>query len=149
LKFLSIAYFVFLLTPTFSQNVENTIFIGSSVGLYNYSHVRIGATQYLRDKKYLIELSYNTDLTDHLLQLKVGFRLFRIDKVGLRTYVYFPPYMNLSIIDGKYNTPFCFEVIKDRIFKKEYLSTGINIDIFKDRVVPQIRFTANLFSWKK
>lgn len=130
--------------------VENKIFIGAEVGLYNYTHIRVDIEQHLLDGKYLLQLGYATDLFEHLLQLKLGFRIFRLKKSNIRFYVYLPPYLNYNFQQRKYNTPFGFELMKDfNLSKHHTLYCGINTDIFKDKIVPQIRFRIKLFSWKE
>lgn len=96
-----------------------------------------------------MELSYNTDLTDNLLQLKVGFRLFQLKKSKISFYAYLPPYLNLNLNEWRYNTPFCFEIFKDNLLGLSWMNTSINVDIFENKVVPQIRFTIIPFRVKQ
>lgn len=146
-----ILFIAFLLFPILLQSqVENKIFIGAGIGTHNYSQVRIDAEQHLVDGKYIMNLGFATDLNDHLIQLRIGFRLFKIPSWKTRFYLYMPPYMNFNIRERRYNTPFCVELMKDwRIGNKFTLYSSINTDIFSDHVVPQVRVRMKVVSWKR
>lgn len=132
-----------------SSQVENKFFIGGSLGTKDYHFIRAELEQHLLDGKYILGLGYATNIDEHFLQLKLGFRLFRLKEPRLRMYVYLPPYLNLNLTAGKYNTPFAFEVIKDfTLWKQLELSGSIHTDIFTDYAVPQLKVRFQIFSWK-
>ena len=138
-----------LLSLSCRSQVENKFYLGGSLGTKDYHFLRAELEQHLLDGKYILGLGYATDLDEHFLQLKLGFRLFRIKEPRLRMYVYLPPYLNLNLTKGKYNTPFAFEIIKDFTFWKSVeLSGSIHTDIFTDYAVPQLKLRMQIFSWK-
>lgn len=145
-----ITILLFLFIPfAGSTQIENKAFIGGSIGIKNYHNFRFDVEQHLLDGKYFLGLGYATDINDHLIQLKVGFRLFNLKEPRLRMYVYLPPYLNLNLRTGEYNTPFAFEVLKDfEIWKRIKMSGSIHTDIFRDYAIPQLRIRVQLFSWK-
>lgn len=125
-----------LISSSLFCQVTNKVYIGGSIGTKNYNLVHIGIEQHLLDSRYVLGIGYATNFKDHLLQLKLGWRLFRIKKYNVRTYIYLPPYLNLNLKTGGYNTPFAFEIIKDFKWKFLEVSGSINTDIFSDYAIP-------------
>lgn len=60
-----------------------------------------------------------------------------------RWYLYFP-YLNWSFTKGGYNTPFCTEIF----YGRRQFQGSVNFDIYKNAVIPSVRFRCRLVKFK-
>ncbi len=115
--------FLLVFTPFL---LKSQVYLGFSKGTHNQNYLRIHIEQKVSFTR--IEVSYLTDFNEQYIQVKEGFG-GEIGKWGFYGYI---PFMNFSVKERKFNTPFSFEV-----FYSDYAS--LNFDIYKDVTIPSIR----------
>ena len=113
------------LVPFFSYS---QLYITPSFGTQEEQYIR--AELEIRESFIILQGSYQTNLKDKSnIQCKFGFG-YNYNNFGMYVYL---PYLNYSIKETGYSTPFCAE-----LFYKRALS--LNLDVYKNTIVPSFRF---------
>lgn len=84
----------------------------------------------LKESFVILQGSYQTNFTDNNFQLKMGF-----GHRGKVSYYVYLPYLNLRVSGEdkwKYQTPLSGEIF--------WKSLSLNIDTYKDKIIPSLRF---------
>lgn len=124
---------LFFISPSilFGQPPSTNLYGGLNMGLKK--QVYLNTTLEHKDQYMLVQISYLGNFySEDFLNLKMGFRVLNLKKNQIEWYLY-APYLNFSIREKAYNTPFSTE-----LFYKETLS--LNFDVYKNGVYPSFRW---------
>lgn len=127
---------------------DHSTYITASIGAYGENYFRVEHD--IIDEWIMAQMSILAGPNATGLQMKVGICKTWVIKRGetgkahiLRWYAYLPV-LNYSISEGGYNTPLSTEVFYGR---KQY-QWSLNFDIYRDVVVPSVRFRCRLFHFR-
>lgn len=132
--------YLLLLFPTFAfgQLADNynedqySTYITPSVGTQGETYLRAEIENTLAFG--MMQASVQTNIERTNLQLKLGFGWNQKD---WRLYI-FMPYLNYSVDERRYNTPFCAEGFWNP--RSRWVpQIALNIDVYKNSVVPSLR----------
>lgn len=127
---------------------DHSTYITASIGAYGENYFRVEHD--IIDEWIMAQMSILAGPNATGLQMKAGVcKTWVLDskKYGvyhvIRWYAYLPM-LNYSISEGGYNTPLSTEIFYGR---KQY-QWSVNFDIYRDAVVPSVRFRCRLFHFR-